>query len=621
MKNVRIVMLALTAIVLSGTLGCSQQRQKNQSSDVVNQAKPNILWIVTDDHRYDAVRAFNQMLHGRDMSELGYVESPSIDRLAEMGTTFINTYCQAQGCAPSRASMHLGRYPFRSGVYEFEYYNNNAAHCKPTIPEQMADLGYQTLHIGKLGVRMKTIDGDRVKPAKIYQTDISFKQMRKDGLTGWGKDWFNELEGQKLDKPLQVRFFVTPDGTFEYVSEELEKTNPEYKGTGRMTMEKYDLLRHYNTKKPKGDFEGMILAGVSSQPAGKTRDGYYNLVLSQYLENTEDTYTIGSQTVNGIDPSKPLFCHLGYDFPHTPVLPPADYRERFQEHHYEVPEFDEKEWETMPAQLKQQVTNGYSDHFSDEEKQAMIQDYYAFCAYGDALVGEAVDDFIEYSEKHDQSWMIVYVHGDHGWKLNDHGSVSKFTPWDLDAHNPIIVVSSDKKLFPASKVVRDFTEFVDVAPTILAAAGAGLEEEKFSYLDGLDLAKVASGNAPVRDYVIGESHAVTGPRAFIRTEEYLFSMQTRPNKNRGENLEWALNASYEELDPGLYHTTVDPHEINNLAFEKEYERTAMAMKEKLINIVLGDNRVEVGWGPKADGTQVYRSNFAPGAHDYKLKLD
>jgi arylsulfatase A-like enzyme len=54
-----------------------------------------VLWILTDDHRYDSIRAFNQILHGREMSELGYVESPNTDRLAKMGTTFINTYCQA----------------------------------------------------------------------------------------------------------------------------------------------------------------------------------------------------------------------------------------------------------------------------------------------------------------------------------------------------------------------------------------------------------------------------------------------------------------------------------------------------------------------------------------------
>lgn len=85
--------------------------------------RPNVLFLLTDDQRYDSIQAFNRMLHGRDHSALGYVESPNVDRLAEMGTTFINTYCHATGCAPSRASIHYGRYPHRSGLYEFEYHN------------------------------------------------------------------------------------------------------------------------------------------------------------------------------------------------------------------------------------------------------------------------------------------------------------------------------------------------------------------------------------------------------------------------------------------------------------------------------------------------------------------
>ena len=218
--------------------------------------------------------------------------------------------------------------------------------------------------------------------------------------------------------------------------------------------------------------------------------------------------------------------------------------------------------------------------------------------------------------------MIVFVCGDHGWKLNNHGSVSKFTPWEEDSHNPIVVVSSDKKAFPAGKVVTNYTEFVDIAPTIIAAGGANIKEDKFDYLDGFNLAEVAAGNAPARDYVVGEAHAVTGPRAYIRTKEYMYSIQSRPNKKRGENMEWARTATYEQLDPCLYDVTKDPHELNNLAFDKDYQKIAMAMKEKLINIVLGDNRVEVDWGPGMNvrGTEVHRSNFAPGAHDYKLEL-
>lgn len=40
----------------------------------------------------------------------------------------------------------------------------------------------------------------------------------------------------------------------------------------------------------------------------------------------------------------------------------------------------------------------------------------------------------------------------------------------------------------------------------------------------------------------------------------------------------------------------DPHETSNLAFNKKFARIAKAMKDKLLNIVMGDSRVEVGWG-------------------------
>ena len=585
-------------------------------------AKPNILWILTDDHRYDSIRAFNRMLRGDEMSELGYVESPQTDRLTKLGTTFINAYCQAQGCAPSRASMHYGRYPFRSGIYEFEYHNNNAEHCRPTLPESMVELGYQSTHLGKLGVRVKSIQGKWAKTHPIYQQSFYFKNLARDGLCGWGKDWISQINGVKFETPFRsLEFFVTPEGKFEYCSLELEKQMSEFAGTCAETMEKYDLLRHYNEKKGKHVDSGMILSGVSSREAGKTRDGYYASILVEYLKNADRKFKVGSATYDGVNTSKPLFCHLGFDFPHTPVLPPADYRKRFQQHTYKVPVFDRQELDSMPAQLKKQVAHGYSDHFTDAEKQAMIQDYYAFCAYGDSLVGQAADAFIDYSETQNQPWMIVYVCGDHGWKLNDHGSVSKFTPWDVDSHNPIVVVSSDKQAFPAGKVVTDFVEFVDIAPTILAAGGADLGDDAFSYLDGFDMAETVSGKAPRRDYVIGESHAVIGPRAFLRTKEYVFSMQTRPDRQRGKDMEWARRATYEQLDPALYHMPSDPKELKNLAFDPEYDAIAKTMQNKLLNIVLGDNRIEVDWGDnQALGTTVFRSNFAPGADDKKLAL-
>ncbi|WP_282037932.1 sulfatase-like hydrolase/transferase [Saccharicrinis aurantiacus] len=618
MKKIRIIVLVFFCIQASNALISAKQ-------------KTNVLWILTDDQRYDAISAFNKMLHGRENSALGYVESPNVDRLAAQGTTFINTYCQAQGCAPSRASMHMGRYPWRSGIYQFEYFNNNTDNSYPLLPEEMSDLGYQTFHVGKLGVRIRTLKDGKPVNYPLYQTDVSAKLLDADMLPEWEKkSVLKEIDGVKLAKPVRnVVYFKDADGTIYYKSEQLEKENPQFAGMAKEAYEKYDLMYKHNNKKgePETAFSKGVLAGVSPQPAGKTRDANYNTAFINFLESENKSFKAGSNSFDGVDTSKPLFCHIGYDFPHTPVLPPEDYRKRFQKHKYKMPELTDEEFKKMAKAFQKRVTNSYSDDFTDEQKQKMVQDYYAFCAYGDALIGKASDAFIEYSEKQNQPWMIVYVCGDHGWKLNEHGSITKNTPWDVDSHNPIIVVSSDKKKFPAGKVVRDFTEFVDIAPTILSVAGANVNQSKFSHLDGFDLEKVASGEIPARDYVIGESHHAIGPRAYIRTKDYMFSVKTRPNSLRGENMDWAMNATYIELDPALYNTAKDPNEINNLAFDPEYKKIAEKLQKKLLDIVIGDGRAEINWGgdnygknTKAIGTEVKRSNFAPGAHDHKINL-
>jgi arylsulfatase A-like enzyme len=615
--------IILCTFLLSLMLGKESFAQKQ---------KPNVLWILTDDQRYDAISAFNKILHGRENSALGYVESPNVDKLAALGTTFIQTYCQAQGCAPSRASMHTGRYPFRSGIYQFEYFNNNTNNSYPLLPEEMANLGYQTFHVGKLGVRIRTLKNGKPLGYQLYQNDISAKTLADDLLPEWGKvSRLTEINGVKLKKPLRsVTYFKDVDGKVYYKSEKLEKENPQFKGMAKEAYEKYNIMYKHNNKykkDPETPFSKGVLAGVSPQPEGKTRDGNYTTAFIDFLKNENKKFNVGRNSFEGIDTSKPLFAHIGYDFPHTPVLPPKSFRDRFHKKDYKIPTLTDQEFKKMAKAFQKRVKGSYSDDFTDEEKQRMVRDYYAFCAYGDNLIGQATKEFIKYSEQKKQEWLIVYVCGDHGWKLNEHGAITKNTPWEMDSHNPIVVVSSDKKKFPAGKVVKDFTEFVDIAPTILNAGGADTSKKKFDYLDGLDLQKVASKKAPKRDYVIGESHHGIGPRAYIRTKEYMFSVKTRPNSKRGIKMDWAMTASYKDLDPALYHLTKDPDEINNVALDSKYKKVAQKLQKKLLDIVIGDDRAEINWGgdnygknTKAIGTKVYKSNFAPNAHDYKLKL-
>ena len=62
---------------------------------------PNILWICTDQQRFDSLGCAGQ----------GAVETPHLDALAASGARFTHAYCQSPVCTPSRASFLTGRYP------------------------------------------------------------------------------------------------------------------------------------------------------------------------------------------------------------------------------------------------------------------------------------------------------------------------------------------------------------------------------------------------------------------------------------------------------------------------------------------------------------------------------
>ncbi|MCA9142322.1 MAG: sulfatase-like hydrolase/transferase [Planctomycetaceae bacterium] len=610
--------------------------------------RPNILWIVTDDQRVDSIAAFNRIRHGRSDSSLGHVLSPNIDRLATMGTTFINTFNQNPGCAPSRTLMHTGRYSHRTGVYGFEYYNpTGQAHWRPMVPEILRDkAGYQTLAVGKLGIRAQHSANQKggTEPP-LYETNLGYrKEFAAKGLVDWNSEtkWSGGQPGPKNET------FFFADGTRLIWPE-----NPDGMPNDRAEIQRrLDLLREYTPG--DDDKNGSILGGVNPQPGDRTRDGSFTGALLDHLAHAGEPLAVRPRASarqhqeldglrrsayagkhytdmlgrkqNGPASDKPLFAYVGFEFPHTPVLPPADIREKFQKLKYEIPEFTKEELAAFPPQLLKLYKNSQSDHFTDAEKHQMIADYYAFCAYGDSLVGRAVDGFIEFSEKQKRPWLILYVCGDHGWRLNEHGMVSKFSHYDTDLHNPLIVISSDKEQFPAGKVVTDFTCFVDMAPTFLAAAGIDISTPEYEYLDGRDLAKTATGALSPRDYIIAEPTWVIGPRAVIRTKGYKFAMKIRPRAGHtmtaataGKDFKWAVTADLKDIEPTLFDLRSDPDEIHNVAFDERYRPVLGVLRAKLQDIVLGDGRVEVAW-TKQGGDKVHISDYSPGADDDRIEL-
>ena len=101
--------------------------------------RPNVLWICTDQQRYDTLGCY-----GND-----FVDTPNVDALADDGVRFETAFCQNPVCAPSRASFLTGRYPRTTGVRG----NGQAIpETETLVTRELADAGYVCGLAGKLHI-------------------------------------------------------------------------------------------------------------------------------------------------------------------------------------------------------------------------------------------------------------------------------------------------------------------------------------------------------------------------------------------------------------------------------------------------------------------------------------
>ncbi len=100
--------------------------------------KPNVIFILTDDQRWDCLGCYEKPYLG--------LKTPNLDRLAKEGARFRNMFCTTSLCSPSRASYLSGLYAHTHGVV------NNFTEFPvdlPSYPKQLKAAGYATAYIGK----------------------------------------------------------------------------------------------------------------------------------------------------------------------------------------------------------------------------------------------------------------------------------------------------------------------------------------------------------------------------------------------------------------------------------------------------------------------------------------
>jgi choline-sulfatase len=115
-------------------------------NEAAGMIKPNILFIMTDQQRFDTIAALGN----------SQIYTPNLDRLVQRGVAFTNAYSTCPVCVPARYNIRTGREPFTTGIFQNEppslvsgQPRDMEERCGIYLARRMGELGYRTFGIGK----------------------------------------------------------------------------------------------------------------------------------------------------------------------------------------------------------------------------------------------------------------------------------------------------------------------------------------------------------------------------------------------------------------------------------------------------------------------------------------
>ncbi|WP_286827974.1 sulfatase [Maribacter sp. UBA4516] len=466
--------------------------------------KPNVLFISIDDLRP------NLGVYGDSIAI-----TPNIDKLAMLGTTFMDAYCQAAVCAPSRASLMTGIRPDSTRVWhlgdKFRDINPDAV----TMPQYFSKFGYHTVNIGKIfhNYMPDSISWDEpdLRPKRYLQKDW----IGRDGETFYISKEVNESQALKRDSLLKLKSVRYADG--------------------------------WNTG-----------------PAWEAADVHDTM----YYDGAQTK--LAKQTLSRLSKmDKPFYLGLGYFRPHLPFTAPKKYWDMYDPE--KIPLANNPNipngapLHSMNSMYELRHYDGFShighptteNNISIDTVRTLRQGYYASVTYVDALLG---DLFSHLKELNIYDNTIIVLFGDHGWKLGDHNSWGKMTNYNIDLKVPLIVSYPGQKN-PGAKTDA-MVELVDIFPSLCELAGIDIP----NYSQGKSFAPLTENpQLPWKTAAFSQFHR--RPKVSADGNRYMgYSLNTK----KYHYIEWygwdpntGTRGEYKNAE--LYDKEKDPFETLNLA--------------------------------------------------------
>lgn len=204
-----------------GSTHAAEDKQVTEKKEV---KKPHVIFIMTDQHRGDALGCMGNQA----------VISPNIDKLAKEGTLFISGYSSSPSSTPARAGLLTGMSPWKHGMLG---YGKVAEKYNYEMPQMLRNLGYYTFGIGKMHwFPQKSLHGFHAT-----LVDESGRSETKDFISDY-REWF-QLHAPAENPDLTGIGWNDHGAGIYKLDEHLHPTT----WTGEMACE---LVRNYNSEKP-----------------------------------------------------------------------------------------------------------------------------------------------------------------------------------------------------------------------------------------------------------------------------------------------------------------------------------------------------------------------------------
>ena len=183
MKKTSSISTAILAIASFLLMVSCSGRDESMSS-------PNILFIMSDDHAYQAISAYSRHL----------ISTPGIDRLASEGMIFTRAAVTNSLCAPSRAVIFTGKHSHLNGKIDNAFPFDTS---QLTFPQLLREAGYQTAIFGKLhfGNKPRGFDRFSILPGQgnYYNPEFITNDRGRIVVEGYVSDIITDMSIEWLE--------------------------------------------------------------------------------------------------------------------------------------------------------------------------------------------------------------------------------------------------------------------------------------------------------------------------------------------------------------------------------------------------------------------------------------